>query len=184
MCTQFHDSPARLLHGLKASAIGTTPPGPQSPAPARPSQAGDTCRDLSQDSQRSSPGSGQRPQATGPQVQPSLRPWVWLTYAVAPALQPEKAARGSGAEGGREGPPRSASDCSRLAASRPRAERVTPASPHRARFAVAVAAVAPRQEALVFRLAPRRPGPMAPQRRGPPRAPEGSRAAERRRTNR
>lgn len=81
-------------------------------------------------------------------------------------------------------PPHSASDCSRLAASRPRAERVAPASPHRVHLALAVAAVAPGLAALVSLLAPWRPGPMAPQRRGPPRVPEGSSAAERRRANR
>lgn len=95
-----------------------------------------------------------------------------------------KGAPSSGAQG-REGHalPHSASDCSRLAASRPRAERVAPASPHRVRLALAVAAVAPGLAALVSLLAPRRPGPMAPQRRGPPRVPEGSSAAERRRAN-
>lgn len=79
---------------------------------------------------------------------------------------------------------RSASDCSRLTASRPRTERVAPASLHRSRLAFAVAAIAPSLVVLVSRLALRRLRPMAPQRRGPPRVPEGNSAAERRHANR
>lgn len=98
--------------------------------------------------------------------------------------------RGSSAKG-REGPAspaplprhRSASDCSRLTASRPRTERVAPASLHRSRLAFAVAAIAPSLVVLVSRLALRRLRPMAPQRRGPPRVPEGNSAAERRHAN-
>ncbi|KAL1778894.1 hypothetical protein HispidOSU_008094 [Sigmodon hispidus] len=54
-----------------------------------------------------------------------------------------KVPQGTGAKS-QEGPASlySAYDCSRLAASRPRAESVAPVSPHRARLALAVAAVA------------------------------------------
>lgn len=98
---------------------------------------------------------------------------------------PRCATRGEEQAGPRlAAPRRSAADCSRLAAAGRTADCVAPASPRRARRALPVAALAPGSAARAgVQPGSAAAGPMAPQRRGAPKA-EGSGAAERGRPSR
>lgn len=175
--------------------IRAPPPRPQFPTPTRHSQAAQSPTGSSmQLSGLRAAALGERSSWSSPTSGYGLDSPTSSARTATGERRTPQVLQGSSANG-REGPAsprirtphpchRSASDCSRLAVSRLKTEQVAPASPHRSRLAFAVAAIALNLVALVSRLALRRLDPMAPQRRGPPRVPEGNSAAERRRANR